>query len=269
MAATNEPCPFEGNSDIYGIGVRIGLYSQWVATLLVTLFSPGDEEAFRILNLIIQSSVFLGIAQQSSSEIDAVEPIIVIFLMCGSLSSLTGDGMKNFSHVSGIFRTLFYTALSSYGCWFWFSGLDNMITPGCRAIAFFGRTSVDGWFRSLGKAVSVFGLVLSVLLNGWSICATVRRFQDFENAFTRPKKQRPQVEIGYLILSAGLIAFSIAIIEYLIRVNHVTGLSEIDAVGQLIPFLIGIMECTSISWKILVKRLIWKKRCWFLLGKHL
>ena len=144
-----------------------------------------------------------------------------------------------------------------------------MITPGCRAIAFFGRASVDGWFRSLGKAVSVFGLVLSVLFNGWSICATVRRFQDFENAFTRPKKQRPQVEIGYLILSAGLIAFSVAIIEYLIRVNHVTGLSEIDAVGQLIPFLIGIMECTSISWKILVNGLLWKKRCWFLLRKHL
>lgn len=269
MTATNEPCHFGGNSDIYGIGVRIGLYSQWVATLLVTLFNPEDEEMFRILNLIIQSSVFLGIAQQSSSETNAVEPIIVLFLMCGSLSSLTGDGMSNFSHVSGVFRTLFYTALSAYGCWFWFEGLDKMMTPGCRAIAFFGRTSVDGWFRSLAKAVSVFGLVLSVLLIGWSIYATVRRFSNLQEALTRPRRQPPQVEIGFLVLSAGLIAFSVVVVEYLIQVNHVTGLSKIDAVGQLIPFLIGIMECTSISWKILVKRLFWRKRCWFLFRKHL
>lgn len=269
MAATT--CqPFRGNSDIYGIGVRIGLYSQWVATLLVTIFSPEDEETFRIVNLIIQSSVFLGIAQQSSSETNAVEPIIVLFLMCGSLSSLTGDGMSYFSHVSGVFRISFYMALSAYGCWFWFIGLDKMMTPGCRAIAFFGRSSVDGWFRSLAKAVSVFGLVLSVCLMGVCIYAIVHRFYDrFEEALARPRKQRPQVEISLLILSGGLIAFSVAVVEYLIRVNHVTGLSEIEAVGQLIPFLIGIMECTSISWKILVKGLFFRKRCWFLFRKHL
>jgi hypothetical protein len=271
MASANQSCSFEGNSDIYGVGVRIGLYSQWVATLLVTLFCPEDEETFRIVNLIIQSSVFLGICQQSSSETNPVEPIIVLFLMCGSLSSLTGDGMSYFGHVSGVFRSLFYAALSAYGCWFWFEGLDNMMTPGCEEIGFFGRASVNSWFRTLGKAASVFGLVLSVLLIGVCIRALVRRLHDWfkETVAIRPKKPRPQVEIGLLVLSAGLIAFSVAIVEYLIRVNHVTGLSNIDAVGQLIPFLIGIFECTAVSWKILVKGLFLKKRCWFLLRKHL
>jgi hypothetical protein len=270
MTSNSEACSFEGNSDIYGVGVRIGLYSQWVATLLVTLFSPEEEETFRIVNLIIQSSIFLGICQQSSSETNPVESIIVLFLMCGSLSSLTGDGMSYFSHLSGIFRILFYTALSAYGCWFWFEGLDNMIVPGCEAIAFLGRTSVNGWFRTLAKVVSVLGLILSVALIGVCIYAIVCRFQNrFEVAVARRRKQRPKVEIGLLVLSAGLIAFSVNVVEYLIRVNNVTGLGTIDAVGQLIPFLIGIFECTAISWKILVKRLFLKKRCWFLLGKHL
>jgi hypothetical protein len=62
----NQVCPFTGNSDLYGIGVRVGLYAQWVATLLVSLFSAEDEETFRIVNLIIQSAVFLGICSQSS-----------------------------------------------------------------------------------------------------------------------------------------------------------------------------------------------------------
>ncbi len=145
-----------------------------------------------------------------------------------------------------------------------------MIVPGCEAIAFLGRTSVNGWFRTLAKVVSVLGLILSVALIGVCIYAIVCRFQNrFEVAVARRRKQRPKVEIGLLVLSAGLIAFSVNVVEYLIRVNNVTGLGTIDAVGQLIPFLIGIFECTAISWKILVKRLFLKKRCWFLLGKHL
>jgi hypothetical protein len=269
---TSECQPFPGNSDIYGIGVRIGLYSQWLATLLITLFNPEEEETVRIVNMTINISIFLGIAVQSTNELNPVEPIIVLFLMCGSLSSLTGNGMYNFSHVSGVIRVLFYTALSAYGVWYWFGGIDQMIRAvhGCEAIAFFGPSRINGWFRSLGKAISVFGLIFSVLLIGLSAVAVWKRFRDrFDAAMARPRKQRPQVEIAYLVLSGGLIAFSISVVEYLIRVNHVTGLGTFDAVGQLIPFLIGILECTSIFWKILVKGLFFKKRCWFLFGRHL
>lgn len=270
MSTSNPPCTFQGSSDIYGIGVRIGLYTQWVATLLVTLFAPEEEETFRIVNLTINTSIFLGIAVQSTTETNAVEPIIVLFLMFGSLSSLTGNGMSNSAHVSGAFRALFYTALAAYGCWFWFEGLDKMVKEGCEAIAFFGPSKVDGWFRSLGKAFSVIGLVVSAWLIGVCMKAIRSRFNNrFDAAMRRPRKQRPQVEIALLVLSGGLIAFSAAVVEYLIRVNHVTGLGAFEAVGQLIPFLIGILELTSIFWKILIKGLFFKKRCWFLFGHHL
>jgi hypothetical protein len=275
MSTSVEQCGFLGNSDIYGVGVRIGLYTQWIATLLVTLFSPEEEETFRVVNLTIQSSIFLGIAVQSAMETNPVEPIIVLFLMCGALSSLTGDGISNSTHVSGMFRGLFYTALSAYGVWYWFEGLDQMMRhmkEGCDAIAFFGHTRVEGWFRKLGQAISVLGLAVSICLVGLCAVALWKRFE-FRNRFAeslvRPRRQRPQVEIVFLILSAGLIAFSVIVVEYLISVNGVSGLSRIDAVGQLIPFLIGILELTSIGWRILIKGLFLRKRCWFLFGKHL
>jgi len=141
---------------------------------------------------------------------------------------------------------------------------------GCDAIAFFGRTRVDGWFRKLGKGVSVIGLVISICLIGFCAVALWERFQKrLDAAMRRPRRQRPQVEIAFLVLSGGLIAFSICIVEYLIRVNDVGGLSQFEAVGQLIPFLIGILELTSIGWRILIKGLFLRKRCWFLFGKHL
>ena len=123
--ATNKPCSFQGNSDIYGI------------------FTPSEEDTVRIVNLTIQTSIFLGIAVQSSSETNPVEPIIVLFLMCGSLSSLNFKGMGNWKHVSGVFRTLFYAALSAYGIWFWWVGLDKMMKAASETVAVLRLRSLD------------------------------------------------------------------------------------------------------------------------------
>jgi hypothetical protein len=273
MAKYSTCGPILGTPDIYGIGVRIGLYAQWVATFLITLFAPENEEIFRIVNLTMQTAIFLGIAVKSPIETNVVEPIIVLFLMSGSLSSLTGNGITNFSHVSGVFKGLLYMALSAYGVWYWFKGVDRIMEgqmEGCNAIAFFGRVTVDGWFRNLAKGVSIIALVVSICVIGLCAIAMWRRFENrLEHAMARQSRRRPQVEIAFLVLSGGLIAFSICIVEYLIQVNDIGGLQNVDAVGQLIPFLIGILELTRIGWKILIAGLFLRKRCWFLFGKHL
>jgi len=270
MDSESTICSFTGNADLYGIGVRIGLYLQWIATLLVTLFDPVEEEGYRIINLIIQCALFLGLCAQTD-QANVLDPVIVGFLLCGSLSSLTGDKIGYMNHVLGLARIIFYTALSAYGCWFWFTGLDEMIRPGCKAIAFFGTSRVDGWVQKLGKSLSVLGLFVSTACIIYSCYATIRRLTTvLEN---RPgkstRKSRPRVEIGLLLLSISLIAFSITVIEYIILKNNITGISNIESVGQFIPFLVGIFSSAMAGWKILLDGLIWRKRCWFILGKHL
>ncbi|UKZ74938.1 hypothetical protein TrVFT333_002608 [Trichoderma virens FT-333] len=137
-------CP-PGNPDLYGIGVRVGLYTQWVATLLATLFDPKMESTYRNANLIIQWSIFLGLCTQSRRGDSVIGAVVTQYLLFGSLSSLTGDGISYFSHFSGIFRLVFYLAVSSYGCWFWFTGIDKMSQPGCPEIAFLKTlASTDG-----------------------------------------------------------------------------------------------------------------------------
>lgn len=37
---TDSRCTWQGNSDIYGLGIRIGLYLQWIATVIATAFVP-------------------------------------------------------------------------------------------------------------------------------------------------------------------------------------------------------------------------------------
>lgn len=271
MADAPPLCP-DGNSDLYGVGVRAGLYAQWVATLLATLFDPKTESTYRIANLIIQWSIFLGLCTQSEPGDPVIGAVITQYLLFGSLSSLTGDGVGHFSHFSGIFRIIFYTAVSSYGCWFWFNGIDDMTVEGCPDIAFFGDVSLHGPFRTAGKVFSVLGIVICVFSLVFSVFATMRRFRGgIRDAFATKERARPKVELVLLVLSMALIGTSIYLVEHLIERNGITqvGVKAITSVGQLIPLLAGGLACAMTLWKIVTHQLFMRKRCWYLFGYHL
>jgi hypothetical protein len=37
--------PFEGNSDLYGLGIRIGVYLQWISVWINLLLDPESAQA--------------------------------------------------------------------------------------------------------------------------------------------------------------------------------------------------------------------------------
>lgn len=279
-------CSYQGNSDLYGVGVRVGLYAQWVATLLSTVFEPRSEAGLRTTNLIIQFAVFIGLCTESARATTTTTTphpsaaVITQFLLCGSLSSVTGDGVSHLRSLSGAARLLFYTALSAYGCWFWFVSVDVMGVDdggggGCREVAFFGRTTFEGWFRVLGKVLSVLGLVTCVALLGYWMHLLVTRFRTgFTSglaANARPREGRPRIELALLALSAGLLVLSAMAVEYLIRENGVqkVGRADLDSVGQLIPLIAGCMGAAMVVRRIVLHGQFLKKRCLFLFGFHL
>ncbi|KAM0667931.1 hypothetical protein ACQRIT_002783 [Beauveria bassiana] len=301
LAIRQDGCGYDGNSDLYGVGVRVGLYAQWVAMLLSTVFEPRSEAGLRTTNLIIQLAVFIGLCTESvgatttsTSGLHPSAAVITQFLLCGSLSSVTGDGVGHLRSISGVARLFFYTALSAYGCWFWFAGIDAMrrrrdgvadgaasapaptLAPCTSEVAFFGRTSFDGWFRVLGKILSVLGLVVCVALVAYWVYLLVTRFRPgigrglAANAHGN-NKGRPRIELALLALSAGLLVLSAMTVEYLIRVNGVqkVGRADLDSVGQLIPLIAGCMGAALVAWRIVMRGLVLKKRCVFLFGFHL
>ncbi|KAM3509406.1 hypothetical protein MY11210_006329 [Beauveria gryllotalpidicola] len=302
LAIRQDGCGYDGNSDLYGVGVRVGLYAQWVATLLSTVFEPRSEAGLRTTNLIIQFAVFIGLCTESAgatSTTSGLHPsaaVITQFLLCGSLSSVTGDGVGHLRSISGVARLFFYMALSAYGCWFWFAGIDVMhrrrrdgsdggpapgsaaLAPCTAEVAFFGRTSFDGWFRVLGKVLSVLGLVVCVALVAYWVYLLVTRFRPgFGRGLAANanryggKTGRPRIELALLALSAGLLVLSATTVEYLIRVNGVqkVGRADLDSVGQLIPLIAGCMGAALVAWRIVMHGQVLKKRCVFLFGFHL
>ncbi|KAI1808628.1 hypothetical protein F4811DRAFT_559034 [Daldinia bambusicola] len=257
----------DGDADFYGIGIRLGLYAQSLTTLLVTLFVPEEEAVNRILNLLLQLAIFAGtLLSTSSGTIHAFEVIIVFWLLVGALSSLTGSGVTGTHSFSGICRLLFYIALSAYGCWFFFEGQDAMQDTPCVQIVFFGESSLNGWFRTFGKAASIISLKICIGLLAWVGITYVKR-----GGGEKPRRisYRPQTEIMLMILSIAIIALSITSTEYVIAANHLSGVDDIFEVGQVLAFLVGLFQLLNVLVPIFIKGRLWAPRCWLLLGRHI
>ncbi|KAI4865268.1 hypothetical protein F4820DRAFT_303089 [Hypoxylon rubiginosum] len=263
------PCEMQGDADMYGIGIRLGLYAQSFTTLLVTLFIREEEGQNRILSLLLQLAIFAGtLLNTRTGTVRAFDVVIVFWLLAGALSSLTGDGLGGVGSFSGTCRLLFYAALSAYGCWFWFAGADGMVAPPCgiTEVVFFGGSTLNGWFRTFGKVVAVLGLAVATGMLFWTGTVYVKKRSE-RNRQGRPR--RAKTEILLMLLSIVMIVLSITSTEYVIRANHLTQVDEIFKVGQVLAFLVGLFQLLNTLVTIFFKGHLWTPRCWLLLGRHL
>jgi hypothetical protein len=273
MSTSSLPiCSLPGDQDLYGVGVRVGLYLQWISTLLTTLLEPADEDLLRVINLLIQSAIFMGLVLLiSRKEIQALDPVISIWLLFGALSSLTGSGMNPLGRLSGLYRILLYTCVAGYACWFWVTGLDHLLQNAfeenggpCTVVAFFRGVDISGPFRNYNRLASGLGVVLCIgFLFAWL------RQKRSSSRNRSPKSRRPQVAVEYFLLSTGIIVLSIVAIEYLLKVNQVTGIDTPSSVGQLIPLLVGSFSFAETMFDVFSEKMWKRKRCWILFRTHL
>lgn len=259
-------CEIDGNADFYGIGVRLGLYAQSLSTLLVTLFVPEEEPLYRILNLLLQLAIMSGLVMLTkANELYAFEAVIAFWLLAGALSSLTGDGISAVGSISGTCRILFYAALSAYGCWFWFGGLDGMQVTPCKQIVFFGETSLDSGFQAFGKFIAILGLATATGMMLW----TAARYINHPRRSKEQQLRRPRTEITLLILSISILCLSIASTEYVVHANHLRAVGNVSTAGQALAFIIGLFGLINTLLSILKEGRLGMSRCWLLFGRHL
>ncbi len=245
-------CPFEGNPDLYGVGIRVGIYLQWIAQVLVTIWQPSAEGSTLVVKLLLQAAVILGLVILTvNGEAIAVDVVITFWLLFGPLPSLNFKRFNPFATPYGVPRLVMSAATAGFYCWFWFVGWKQLVQPGCRAVAFFGNVSVDSPFRIFCMVVVVICLVLCATLIGIRLV----RFdlpKEWWKADT--KEPEPGVEPGLLVVSAVWSLFSIAAVEYLIKANSVGSVNDVQSIGQFIALLTGAFSVLSV-----VKDLIWDR----------
>jgi hypothetical protein len=163
-AAKGLNCPIEGNSDLYGLGIRISLYLQIFTAQISGLASHVLEvddtigHAVVIFILATGTVLFRQILQQN---ITAVEVFPILSLLIVQLGACRVPFWKKPMTVAiYIGETLCLLALTT---WFWFHGMDTLPRT-CRDdyAFFFKPVSIWHWFRKFSQA----GTVLAVIGGG-------------------------------------------------------------------------------------------------------
>ena len=155
-------CPgIEGNADFYGLGIRVGIYLQWTASLFVNHFLQSSIEDNLDTNTIFLLALFAALATSTASfprEVKTAEIVVILHLCFGFISSILsiwGYRTSTRSHkrvrfplLGSFARLTLTTAICAYALFFWFVGVDDVDdeTPeSCPTYTFlFGRLDTAG-----------------------------------------------------------------------------------------------------------------------------
>ncbi|KAL8791702.1 MAG: hypothetical protein Q9195_005709 [Heterodermia aff. obscurata] len=182
-------CGFVGNADIYGIGIRIGYYSQAFAVWFATYFHFFEAEVLRDVNkLFLFALVVAGLIYASKArETYAVEPFLLlqIGINIGLVSIMDSRRYRSrYSRTSAerlISRSSIITAGLLLNVCFWWRGLDVMLATPCNGsepapgenksatfIWFFAKVSIYGRMRTFGRLASLWTIIIHALTLGFA-----------------------------------------------------------------------------------------------------
>jgi hypothetical protein len=254
-------CGFTGDSDTYGLGVRLGMYLQWIATFLATAYRLESARSIRTANTTFQLANFVGLFLFTfhRPQVYAIEPLIVLFVIFGAawffiLVAMNIEGSIN----EAILRVALYTAVTGYAMWYLWWGMDGMIQPDCGSFAFFfARVNLFGWFRILGKVLSVIVSLIFMALWIFHVPKLVaERYPRIGSLMGKERYGHEDVEggqgtqrkviiikneIAWILSYVGLVSLAVMIVgaELMISWNHIGGVYKLDSTGQLIPAFLG------------------------------
>ncbi|KAL8701228.1 MAG: hypothetical protein Q9201_005026 [Fulgogasparrea decipioides] len=166
----NERCGFTGDSDIYGIGIRIGYYTQAIAVWFANCFVVSQASVLRSVNSLFTFALFVGLVWLSRDppSVYAIEPWILNQLLTATWYIGVLDQYRfskkyqRFDPVRMTIKDLTFFAMWLYMVWYYWIGLDYMKeTPcGTDVLLFIIKLDLFGWYRSLGKVCTFIAIPL-------------------------------------------------------------------------------------------------------------
>ena len=180
-------CAIKGNSDFYGLGIRIGIYLQWITSFLANHFVPDSIDSHLETNTIFLLALFIAtVFATARRTIQSAEIVVLLQLCFGFLFSILSvwgirtrrrmhEGQKEerirFPLLGAFFRLTLATAMCAFGLWFWFHGASlHHQHSGCPDFAFlFARVDIAN------RARVFFQIQFIVFLIGYGLLF-VRQF---------------------------------------------------------------------------------------------
>jgi hypothetical protein len=89
MADALDSCALSGNEDMYGLGVRLGFYLQWIAAILANALRVKDElQSLRFANLTYSMAVLIALTiEKARNNASPLDQYVVLCLCFGAYYS--------------------------------------------------------------------------------------------------------------------------------------------------------------------------------------
>ena len=187
-------CGFAGNADIFGIGIRVGYYTQALAVWYANFFHFREAQVLRDVNkLFLFALVIVGLIYVHDARATyAVEAFLLlqIGMVIGLISIMDSTRYRSrylrASNEHLISRFAIMGAGLIFNVCFWWRGLDVMQKTPCQEptptaphkmptyaaehatyVCFFVKASMFGWLRTLMRVMTIYMLVSSALTIGY------------------------------------------------------------------------------------------------------
>jgi hypothetical protein len=170
-------CGFEGNPDIYGLGIRLGIYLQWIASCLSfhgrfnKRWPTGLVDVATVFEIAIFIATIVLVADPHAT-VYSVEIMLLILIFFGDFYFVQVGAVLSYRNFTGMFslaglflRLLLCLAMLSLSVWFWFPGFDRFQQTPCGSYAFiFAKAPLSvGPVRKLIQALTCLHLLLWAL----------------------------------------------------------------------------------------------------------
>ncbi|KAF6239919.1 hypothetical protein HO173_001527 [Letharia columbiana] len=160
-------CGFTGNSDLYGIGIRLGYYTQALSVWFANYFVLSEAKVLRSVNLLFLVALFIALAWLShqAQQTYAIEVFLLLRLLFATWYVGVLDRSR-FSKKHGtkrivrvVVRECALLGMLGYTVWFAWTGLDRTEETPCGTWIFFAaKLNLYGTYRSAYKVLSISAL---------------------------------------------------------------------------------------------------------------
>ena len=248
-------CNVDGDSDLYGLGARLGQYLSGVSCILTCILRP-ERTGGVVSGLLIQAFVLiLGLLKNVLQGRPAMLEMYIVFELVTLLISMLSYSGAMLNSLTSVAATILVITFQMFvSLWVgWkkrFSGFDNY-PPGCaRTVRFFGAVDISGPFGTYLTVMSLMAVIGVTYLLLALLVSFVVRFRESHNFLTRcsykckkagiwarGKLQKyPHLPVMTQVIS---LAVAIGFAEDTLRLSYVKIDSNLLSTGQLLPLVIG------------------------------
>jgi hypothetical protein len=174
-------CGFEGNPDLYGLGIRMGVYFQWASALIIWRWYPEGRTELGGAYLVFLFALLIAMIVTTArlEPTHSAEILLLMYIIFGGIFTVMTLGLRK-SHlqkarkmkgswVQAMALSFILATASIYSSWFWLSGIHHdFLDTQCGTYGFlFAKVSLEN--EHVTKFFAALSMYLAIIYGGASV----------------------------------------------------------------------------------------------------